>query len=140
VSRPKLIEFGDLQGREDESSLFSCQSKFRHFDRTKSCPTPLVTLLLSIMPPKEKQKASGSAEKKSAPTSAPPKPAKEEAKEGRISKPDQAAYQTEQDALKKEIDEITAKLVCPCRFLCQRTAEGLLTLCTPTVECCQGED
>jgi hypothetical protein len=53
------------------------------------------------MPPKEKPKASGSTEKKPAPKPAAAKPAKEEVaatREGRISKPDQIAYQAEQDA------------------------------------------
>jgi hypothetical protein len=75
------------------------------------------------MPPKEKSKASGSTEKKPAPKPAAAKPAKEEVavtRDGRTSKPDQIAYQAEQDALKKEIDEVTAKLVCPWLFTCQR--------------------
>ena len=93
-------------------------SKFRPL------PIPLAALLLSIMPPKEKSKASGSTEKKSAPKPAAAKPATEEVaaatRDGRLSKPDQTAYQAEQDTLKKEIDEVTAKLVCPQLFLCQR--------------------
>ena len=78
------------------------------------------------MPPKEKSKASGSTEKKAAPKPAAAKPATEEVaaatREGRLSKPDQAAYQAEQDTLKKGIDEVTAKLVCPQLFICQRKA------------------
>jgi hypothetical protein len=69
------------------------------------------------MPPKEKPKASGSTEKKPTPKPAAAKPAEDEVmaatREGRISKPEQAAYQAEQDTLKKEIDEVTAKFVCP---------------------------
>ena len=93
------------------------------------------------MPPKEKQRASGSTEKKPAPKPAPAKPAKEEVattREGRSGKPDQAVYQAEQDALKKEIDEIMVKLVCPRLFICQRKA---CSRPAPSmVECCQGED
>jgi hypothetical protein len=72
------------------------------------------------MPPKEKQRASGFAEKKPASKPAPAKPAQEEmaaTREGRISKPDQAAYQAGQDALKKEIDDLTPQLVCPCQAI-----------------------
>jgi len=93
------------------------------------------------MPPKEKSKASGSTEKKPAPKPAAAKPVKEEVaatKEGRITKPDQIAYQAEQDTLKKEIDEVTAKLVCPRLFTCQRKA--CLRETPPMVERCQGED
>ena len=96
---------------------------FPNFDHSNLWPIPLVTLLLSTMPPKDKQKASGSTEKKPTPKPAPAKPAKDEVattREGRLIKPDQAVYQAEQDALKKEIDEITAKLVCPRLFICQR--------------------
>ena len=101
------------------------QLSFPNFDHLNCCLIPPAILLLSTMPPKEKQRASGSTEKKPTPKPAPPKPAKEEAattRDGRISKPDQAVYQAEQDALKKEIDEITAKLVCPRLFICQRNA------------------
>ena len=79
----------------------------------------------STMPPKEKSKASGSTEKKSVPKPAAAKPVEEEVaatREGRTSKPDQATYQAEQDRLKKEIDEVTAKFVCPRSFICQRKA------------------
>ena len=93
------------------------------------------------MPPKEKSKASGSTEKRPAPKPAAAKPATEEVaatREGRISKPDQIAYQLEQDTLKKEIDEATAKLVCPRLFICQRKACSRYA--PPMVECYQGED
>ena len=78
------------------------------------------------MPPKEKQKASASDGKKTAPKPAPAQPAKEEmaaTKEDRLSKPDQTVYQAEQDVLKKEIDEVTAKLVCS--FASKRAAHPL---------------
>ena len=84
------------------------------------------------MPPKEKSKASGSTEKKPAPKPAAAKPVEEEVaatREGRTSKPDQATYQAEQDRLKKEIDEATAKLVCPRLFILP--AKSLLTPYAP---------
>jgi len=108
--------------------LSSCQFQI---STAPSCyPIPLATHL-STMPPKEKSKASGSTEKKSAPKSAAAKPVEEEVaatKEGRISKPDQATYQAEQDRLKKEIDEVTAKFVCPAIYL---PAKSLLTSYAP---------
>ena len=110
---------------EFRDSMF-VQLSIPNFDHSSYWPIPLAALLLSIMPPKEKSKASGSTEKKSAPKPAAAKPATEEVaaatREGRLSKPDQAAYQVEQDTLKKEIDEVTAKLVCPPLFICQRKA------------------
>ena len=68
------------------------------------------------MPPKTKQPANGKFEAKPKLTAAPAAPAASssaaELPKSTVAKPDATAYHAEQDALKKEIDELQAKLVC----------------------------
>jgi hypothetical protein len=69
------------------------------------------------MPPKSKQPANGKTDSKQK-TTAPAATANAEASETAksapttVTKPDTAAYQAEQDSLKKEIEQYQAKLVC----------------------------
>ena len=115
--------------RRPSSNPIFVKLSIPNFDHSQLLPS---TSYDSTMPPKEKQKAGGSSEKKKpTPKAAPAKPAQEEVtatREGRMGKPDQTAYQAEQDVLKKEIDELTIKFVCPRPFYLP--AKGLLTPCT----------
>jgi hypothetical protein len=69
------------------------------------------------MPPKSKQPTNGKPDSKPK-TTAPAPTANAEASEAAksaqttVTKPDTAAYHAEQDALKKEIEQYQAKLVC----------------------------
>jgi hypothetical protein len=70
------------------------------------------------MPPKSKQPANGKTDSKPKTTTPAAAAANAEASETAksapttVTKPDTAAYQAEQDALKKEIEQYQAKLVC----------------------------
>jgi hypothetical protein len=82
------------------------------------------------MPPKAKQPSNGKSEAKPKQSAAPA--AVSTASEGSrpattsLTKPDTAAYHAEQDALKKEIDEYQAKLVCILSPLCHKTLTELV--------------
>jgi hypothetical protein len=79
------------------------------------CPdfTPLILVTLhSSMAPKSKANGAGAKPEKSVPsTSGTATPITDAPSSGALTKPDKAAYDAEQDSLRKQIDAIQTKLV-----------------------------